>query len=480
MGIVAGLAAGSLAVGAAGVANNLANSGGGSQGGFSGGSAQPQAYIPQNQPGADTSYYNLANSMVGPSSSVPGYVVPQLQTATQNTVNNPYAGYGQGISNLAAAYGTGFAPPTGAVSPTAGQGTGSQTPTGMPGTPMQVPSGASGTTGGFDPSNPSTWASVGYSPTDVQGGSGHDFSASVNAFLAQGQAPAQAWQAATQLFQSQGLSQYVPNTAGTPAASGPAAPPQAAPQPAPLQPTGQPSVASMQQGGASTLYNLSQSAAGVAPQVIQSAFDPQNDLYNKLRQQNSDQVNATNSMSGVGNSPYGAGLADQSNQNFNLAWQNNQLQRELTGTQALGNLTNTANTGATGASNLGNAALTTLNTSGSQPFNTFNTQQGSVISALNSLSSGSLNAYGLSSQTLNDLATYLRLGQSGTSTASGIAGQNFGNNQAIGAGLGSSLNTLANLIPNTPPTYSYQSGSTDISQTPYSDVASAGYTPGAF
>lgn len=71
---------------------------------------------------------------------------------------------------------------------------------------------ASGSGGGFNINTPSTWSQFGYNPTDVQGGSGHDFSASVNSFLGQGQQPSQAWNNASGLFKSQGLSQYIPST----------------------------------------------------------------------------------------------------------------------------------------------------------------------------------------------------------------------------------------------------------------------------
>jgi len=73
--------------------------------------------------------------------------------------------------------------------------------------------------------------------------------------------------------------------------------------------------------------NLQQGAG----QILQNSFDPQNALYAKLFQQNQDQGNVQNVMSGVGSSPYGAGVADQNNQNFNINWQNQQLGREATG-----------------------------------------------------------------------------------------------------------------------------------------------------
>ena len=79
------------------------------------------------------------------------------------------------------------------------------------------------------------------------------------------------------------------------------------------------------QGGA-----LGQSATGALGGVnslLQMGFDPQSALYNQLQGQNSQQYNAQNAASGIAGTPYGASVADQANNNFNLQWQNAQLGR---------------------------------------------------------------------------------------------------------------------------------------------------------
>jgi hypothetical protein len=88
-------------------------------------------------------------------------------------------------------------------------------------------------------------------------------------------------------------------------------------------------------GQGQTIY---QQAVPYAWQALQQGFDPQNALYNQQYAQNLNQTNAINAMSGVGASPYGAGISAQSGQNFNLNWQNQQLQREATAAQAAGSL----------------------------------------------------------------------------------------------------------------------------------------------
>ena len=90
----------------------------------------------------------------------------------------------------------------------------------------------------------------------------------------------------------------------------------------------------------SALYG--NTAVPAAQQVGQTAFDPQGSLFNFLSAQNTDATNVANSRSGVANTPYGAGLADQSAQTFNMNWQDRQLGRE---TQGLGAINSTVGTG---------------------------------------------------------------------------------------------------------------------------------------
>ncbi|MGK8202882.1 hypothetical protein ACRS8P_29325 [Burkholderia cenocepacia] len=76
--------------------------------------------------------------------------------------------------------------------------------------------------------------------------------------------------------------------------------------------------------------------------VFNMGLDPQNALYNRTLQQVTDQSNAVNSMYGLGSSGAGAGLTNQAIGNFNIDWQNNQLQRALSGLQGYAGAANTA------------------------------------------------------------------------------------------------------------------------------------------
>jgi hypothetical protein len=115
------------------------------------------------------------------------------------------------------------------------------------------------------------------------------------------------------------------------------------------------------QGGAGQMYN-----AGTG--IMQSAFDPQSALFNRQRQQLTDQSAAANAMSGLGNSPYGASTTSNALGNFGINWENQQLGRQTAGAQA-------ADPQFTGATSLAasSAAL---------PSQTYLSQINSVLSAL--------------------------------------------------------------------------------------------------
>jgi hypothetical protein len=83
-------------------------------------------------------------------------------------------------------------------------------------------------------------------------------------------------------------------------------------------------------------YGTQQSLLNAGQQAYQTSLDPQNALYNRTVQQLQDQTGATNSMYGLGSSAAGAGVANQALSNFNIDWQNQQLQRQLSGLQGYG------------------------------------------------------------------------------------------------------------------------------------------------
>lgn len=221
---------------------------------------------------------------------------------------------------------------------------------------------------------------------------------------------------------------------------------------------------------------------GAAGQILQTGFDPQQALYDRTLNQVSQQSAAANANSGVMGTPYGQSVADQNLSNFNINWQNNQLGREATAGSAASGLENTAlglgqgalglGQGATSLAagaqalpsqtwlNQGNAvlggvqnansalgglqsnygaALQNLLGGGGANYNFYQNQGNNTLSALGGLTNLGNSQYQLPQQVLQDLQSYLGLGQS-ASTISGQLG-NLGQQQ-----LASSLSGVGGLL----------------------------------
>lgn len=230
-----------------------------------------------------------------------------------------------------------------------------------------------------------------------------------------------------------------------------------------------------------------------ADALMASGFDPQQALFNRSQQRLLDQSNAVNAMSGVSGTPYGAGLTTGALSNFDIDWANNQLARQSAAARAaaplyeaaptlgarsaalpssvysgqigdvlgalssrnqaagqgaagFGSLYGGVGSGLTGAQNLGYGAANQLSTLGQAPYN-FNSLVGSnAMQGLGNTVSIGNQQYLIPQQAVNDLESYMRLGQS----ASGISGQlgNLGLQQYGNAmsGLGSLAGMGSNLL----------------------------------
>lgn len=90
------------------------------------------------------------------------------------------------------------------------------------------------------------------------------------------------------------------------------------------------------QNAALGMYGLGGNLNMGGTAALNMGLDPQQALYNRTLQQLQDQVRVANSAAGVASSPYGAGLENQALSNFNIDWQNQQLQRALQGLSGAG------------------------------------------------------------------------------------------------------------------------------------------------
>jgi hypothetical protein len=111
---------------------------------------------------------------------------------------------------------------------------------------------------------------------------------------------------------------------------------------------------------------------GGAGAVMNTAFDPQQGLYDRTARQLQDQIRVGQAARGITSSPYGSGLEDQAMSNFNIDWQNAQLGRQVQGLGAAG-------TAGTQAGNIGQMGVGQTQMAGQAPWDAYNQQQQSNI-----------------------------------------------------------------------------------------------------
>lgn len=151
-----------------------------------------------------------------------------------------------------------------------------------------------------------------------------------------------------------------------------------------------------------------------ATQALNLGFDPQSALYKQQLQQLNDQVGANSAARGITNSPYGASVANTADTNFNIDWQNNQLQRALSALSGYSGAVSGAGNQATQAGSLGAQGANALNDQGAVPFTAANNVSTNQNTALTNLLSilGNSGAGAYNSNDLNALMNYLKLGTS--------------------------------------------------------------------
>lgn len=177
--------------------------------------------------------------------------------------------------------------------------------------------------------------------------------------------------------------------------------------------------------------------------LIAMGFDPQNALYARTQQQVADQSNAQAAASGVGGTPYGQGVAGQTMSNFNIDWQNQQLQRAATGAGAAGQLGGAA-TGMIGqGAQLQSAGIGQFMQGAGQPYNTYAGINQNQLGLLNQANQYGQGAAAIPQMQAQDYMQFLQ-GQSqfqGQQTGQQLqqAQQEFQQAQAIGQDIGSAV-----------------------------------------
>jgi hypothetical protein len=166
--------------------------------------------------------------------------------------------------------------------------------------------------------------------------------------------------------------------------------------------------------GGSALTQASTATLPYANQILQQGFDPQQALYSQQFAQNQNETNAANAMSGVASTPYGAFLNQQSNQNFDLNWQNQQLQRESTAAGGASTLLGGAGSGLSTGTSVGQSVPGFSNTQLQQAISDYLSYIGAGTGATQAATSqyGTEANAAIANQQLNN-QTFAGLGQLG-------------------------------------------------------------------
>lgn len=331
----------------------------------------PQPYQLPNQAGSATALQAGASELQTVGNDIYSALTPQYAGITANVANNPY--YNQAQTGAQAA---------------AGQATGTVAP--------QQFGGAAQDTG-------------------IAGMA----TAAAPQYAAQANAGGQAGYAQTQSMIPSALAglnlapqqlQYLTSLLGPTTLAGLAQAPQALSQG--FANAGQSYGQSQQALGQTQGYNAN--LMGAANQTLNTAYDPQQALYNRSYQQMLEQTNAINAQNGVTGSPFAAGVGAENANNFNIDWQNAQLARQegalgaygtAAGT-ATGDVNSTLATGANDYTALSNAATnqytgltsnavnnaTSLVNSGVGNFNTLTNSAVNNVNSLVNTGTGALNA----------------------------------------------------------------------------------------
>ena len=177
------------------------------------------------------------------------------------------------------------------------------------------------------------------------------------------------------------------------------------------------------------LTGLGQESQPYANQILQTGFDPQQSLYDRTGKQLQDQYGASNAMAGL-SGPAAAGVMNQGMSNFNIDWQNQQLQRQQQAAQGYGNLVQSG----TGAINAGMGYLGqipgTMTGATAIPYSTYNTLQQMPMQSINQAAGTVQSLLNPTTAAMGSALSYLGTGTAASSAFNNAVNQNYGNQLA--------------------------------------------------
>jgi len=208
-------------------------------------------------------------------------------------------------------------------------------------------------------------------------------------------------------------------------------------------------VGNQQIGAGSQLMGAGQSMLPYAQSILQTGFDPQQALYNQQFQLQTDQDRAAQSARGIAMTPYGAGIENKANTDFDIAWQNAQLGRQNTALQGAGYGLNSGANAINLGQNIGTLSVNQLGQSAALPYSVANTIGGNQLGTLGQVGQFGQQASQIPQQQIADYLQYLGIGNQAAGVqnqqyANQITAQNqqFNQSQTLGKNLGSSLSGL--------------------------------------
>lgn len=182
-------------------------------------------------------------------------------------------------------------------------------------------------------------------------------------------------------------------------------------------------------GASGSLYGAGNQALSAGSAILQAGFDPQSALYNRTQNQVQQQTLAGLAATGTASSPYGAGVLGQTNSNFNIDWQDNELVREATAANAYGGLSNTAQSDFAAGGQQGVLGAQSTLQAGALPYNTKNQINQNSLDALSV-------GQGLYSSANQSAGQYLGLANQGYGNQLAAEQQQNQQNQQLWSGLG--------------------------------------------
>lgn len=196
-------------------------------------------------------------------------------------------------------------------------------------------------------------------------------------------------------------------------------------------------------GASGTLNTSALNLLPGAQQVANLGLDPQSQLYNQQLQQTNDQANVNNAQYGL-TGQQAVSNVNQADTNFNIDWQNNELQRAIAGLGAAGSTVSKASTAASTANNIGAAGASNTALGGQTPYVANQTVGANQTQALQNYITQLLGPVTSSQSVAGDLQTYLNEGVTASNAAASQALKDYEAQETaqsnLGAGIGGLLN----------------------------------------